>query len=37
MLPGGLAAYPNVGRHHERMLADPAVRKVMQAEGLTEG
>jgi len=37
ILPGGLAAYPNVGRHHERMLADPAVHKVMQAKGLTEG
>lgn len=31
---GGLEDFPDVRRHHERMLEDPAVRKVMQDEGL---
>lgn len=34
MLPDGLDAYPACRAHHERMLADPAVRRVMAAEGL---
>ena len=34
MLPGGLDAYPGVRRHHQAMLSDPAVRKVMLEEGL---
>ena len=34
MLPGGLDGWPAVKQHHERMLANPAVRKVMSDEGL---
>ena len=34
MLPGGLADWPSVKAHHERMLADPAVERVMRDEGL---
>ena len=34
MLPGGLDGWPAVKWHHEAMLADPAVRKVMEEEGL---
>lgn len=36
MLPGGLDAWPSVKRHHETMLADPAVRRVMADEGLVK-
>lgn len=34
MLPGGLDGWPEVKRHHEALLADPAVQKVMAEEGL---
>lgn len=34
MLPGGLAGYPAVQTFHQRMLADPGVRRAMEAEGL---
>lgn len=34
VLPGGLEGYPNVSKHHEHMLTDPAVGRVMAAEGL---
>lgn len=33
-VPGGLADYPDVKRHHEHMLADPAVQRAMRDEGL---
>lgn len=36
MLPGGIEGWPSVKRHHEAMLADPAVRKVMADEGLVK-
>ena len=32
-LPDGLAPYPALKAHHERMLSDPAVMKVMADEG----
>lgn len=32
MLPGGLAEYPNVQALHDRLAADPAVRKVLARE-----
>jgi glutathione S-transferase len=31
-LPGGLQAYPACQAHHDLMLADPAVQRVMEAE-----
>lgn len=34
MLPGGLADWPAVKAHHERMLADPGVERAMSDEGL---
>lgn len=34
MLPEGLQAFPNLAGHRGRMRSDPAVRRVMQAEGL---
>lgn len=34
MLPGGLADWPSVKAHHERMLADPGVERAMADEGL---
>lgn len=34
VLPGGLEEYPNVRKHHEHMLTDPAVVRAMTAEGL---
>ena len=34
MLPEGLQAFPAAAAHHDRMLADPAVRRVMLAEKL---
>ena len=34
MLPGGLAAFPSLLAHQQRMRADPAVLRVMAAEGL---
>lgn len=37
MLPGGLADWPAVKAHHERMLADPGVERAMRDEGLIEG
>ena len=37
MLPGGLDGWPAVKLHHETMLADPAVRRVMEDEGLLKG
>jgi glutathione S-transferase len=33
-IPGGLTDYPDVKRHHEHMLADPAVQRAMRDEGL---
>ena len=35
MLPEGLTGHPNLRGHRGRMLTDPAVRRVMEAEGLT--
>lgn len=35
-LPGGLAGFPNVARHHESLLKDPGVAKAMTAEGIQE-
>lgn len=32
MLPGGIAAYPNVQALHDRLAADPAVQTVLAAE-----
>ncbi|GHA20096.1 glutathione S-transferase family protein [Oceanisphaera arctica] len=34
VLPDGLNAYPNVARHFQDMKADPAVRQVLDKEGL---
>ena len=34
-LPKGLEPYPALKAHHERMMADPAVKKVMADEGLS--
>ena len=34
IIPGGLADYPDIKRHHEHMLADPAVQRAMRDEGL---
>lgn len=34
LLPDGLDRYPNLRRLHDSVAADPAVRKVMQDEGL---
>ncbi|MBJ2285840.1 glutathione S-transferase family protein [Pseudomonas sp. MF6755] len=34
MLPGGLASWPGVKAHHERMLADVGVKQAMRDEGL---
>lgn len=33
-VPGGLADYPDLRRHHGHMLADAAVQRAMRAEGL---
>lgn len=33
-LPDGLAAYPGAKAHHQRMMADPGVRRAMEQEGL---
>ena len=33
-VPGGLADYPDIKRHHEHMLEDAAVQRVMRDEGL---
>lgn len=33
-IPGGLVDYPDLRRHHEHMLADPAVQRAMREEGL---
>lgn len=35
-VPGGLADYPDVRRHHEHMLADPAVQRALRDEGLIQ-
>ncbi len=34
MLPGGLASWPAVKAHHERMLAEVGVEQAMRDEGL---
>lgn len=34
MLPGGLAFLANIRAHHDRKVAEPAVRRVFAAEGL---
>ena len=36
MLPSGLADWPSVKAHHERMLADAGVERAMRDEGLIE-
>ena len=36
LLPDGLKAFPDVARHHARMLADSAVVRAMTAEGLLD-
>jgi glutathione S-transferase len=36
MLPGGLSEFPEVRRHHEALLVDPAVRRAMIDEGLID-
>jgi glutathione S-transferase len=36
MLPGGLAKFSNVSRHHERLIQDEAVIRVMTDEGLLQ-
>ena len=36
MLPEKLTNFPATRAHHERLLADPGVRRAMQAEGLLE-
>lgn len=33
-IPGGLAGYPDIKRHHEHMLADAGVQRAMRDEGL---
>ena len=37
MLPGGLAEWPAVKAHHDRMLADAGVERAMRDEGLIKG
>lgn len=37
VLPGGLANWPAVKAHHDRMLADAGVERAMRNEGLIEG
>jgi glutathione S-transferase len=34
VLPGRLAAFPNVARHHEALVKDAGVIKAMTAEGI---
>jgi len=34
VLEGGLADFPNIKAHHDTLAADPAVRRVLAAEGL---
>lgn len=36
VLPGGLKNFSNVARHHERLLDDPAVIRVMTDEGILD-
>ena len=35
MLPTGITGFPALEAHHHKMHADPAVRRVLEAEGLT--
>lgn len=35
MLPDGVAGFPSIAAHHKKMLKDPAVERVLKAEGLT--
>lgn len=37
VLPGGLEQFPNVARHHDHMLQDPAVVRAMTEEGIHGG